>query len=201
MIAAINRRRFLQVAAGAAASAAMPANASSPMVAVDLAGETDMTTIWVTGTPGEFNWRAFDAPSAEEAFRLWQQETGNVDLEFSDDCARRLPALDGKHPDAIAPADWIENDMGHCCERCGYETSADAGAIVVAGEVVGEECATIADNLAVADDERAVEILVDIILDHEGDAGAAQVALSAAGAWDAVRPVHWLKAVSEADAL
>jgi len=167
----LSRRAFLFSASATALAAAMPASLSvaAPVAAgVDLSTKPDLLAFAV-GTPGEFDWQAIHARTAEDAFREWAFSRWGDDEdapEFDPEFVMRVEKWDTL--ESIRPADWLAVDLGHCCERCGYETHHDAGARIVAGEVVCEECLTLADRVAIDPDD-VVEDLANRIAD-EGEA-------------------------------
>ncbi|MCO5080905.1 MAG: hypothetical protein M9955_04515 [Rhizobiaceae bacterium] len=167
----LSRRAFLLSASATALAAAMPAslNAAAPVAAgVDLSTKPDMLA-YAVGTPGEWDWQAIRASSPEEAFREWVWSRWGDDEDapvFDPDFVERVEQWDSLT--RISPADWLDIGLGHHCERCGYETHRDAGARVVAGEVVCEECLTFADRVAIDPDD-VVEDIANRIAD-EGEA-------------------------------
>ncbi|TIL30006.1 hypothetical protein [Mesorhizobium sp.] len=151
---------------------------------------------FAVGTPGEYDWISVAAKSAEEAWSRWCDHRGYAGCEriFNPEFVTRVAQWDGKHPDTICPADWLRAGLGHCCERCGYETHCESGARIVAGEVVCEECITFADRVAI-DPEDAVEELANRIAD-EGEEDVRDD-LIAKGEWPLVEGV-WSRAVADA---
>lgn len=121
--------------------------------------------MWAVGTnDGEFNWQAINAPSEQEAIYAYAKDTGNfkcerqwsnqqgpcqMPCEWCDaecrqdeprDCleATRVPMWDNKRK--IKAMHWIKAGFGCLCEECGYETFAEAGAVIFRGVVYCEEC-------------------------------------------------------------
>lgn len=156
--------------------------------------------MWAAGTPGDYNWQALVADSAEEAFSRWCVEhgydRGRVPVLTSDH-VMRVPAWDGIAVSDLKPADWIEAGLGHFCQRCDCETSHDCGG-VVNGEVVCHDCMTYVDKLDY-DEETGYEQLVELIADKGVD-GAIKV-ISYDDDFAAIDPAVWAKAVAEAATL
>ncbi|HEV7251455.1 MAG TPA: hypothetical protein VGN93_31140 [Shinella sp.] len=187
----LSRRAFLIGTSALVVAPALPAISAAPAVT---ATARALKPMWAVGTPGEFDWQAIQAPSAEEAFKIWAQETAwddEEEIEFDPECVTRVESWD--HLKKVNPADWIDADMGHCCERCGYETHRDAGARVVAGQAVCESCFTFADLMAEGG-ENAIDELANKIAD-EGEEEAREGLISS-GNWVHVPDELWLAAVA-----
>lgn len=189
----ISRRTFLATASAAAIAPVLPVIAPPAVtIGVDLASGPDYLAFAV-GTPGEFDWQPIFARSAEEAFKIYRQEHGYDDegdpRPFCADYVERIPAWDGKP--AIKPADWLNAGMGHCCDRCGYETFADDGACAIGDEAVCEQCLTFAER-CVVDTDRVVDDLADRICDEGAEAVEAD--LRKRNNWDAVEGMVWQRA-------
>jgi hypothetical protein len=151
--------------------------------------------MWAVGTPGEYDWHAFPARTAEEAFRKWRDYVAEDDEDehtFDPEFVQRVTQWDGKKPNELGPADWFAANMGHCCERCGYETSPDQCGRVINGEVVCEECLTITDR-AIDDPDALVEDLANRICDQGEDDARAMIEKE--GGWLAVKDDIWPKAL------
>ncbi|MER9710204.1 hypothetical protein NKJ13_08035 [Mesorhizobium sp. M0174] len=172
-MAGVSRRTVLVGAVAAAAAAMLPtvgAEEAPRFIGIDLGAQPDVLGFAV-GTPGEYDWISVTAKSAEEAWAQWCDHQGYGLAEervFCADYVTRVPQWDGKDPDSIRPADWLKANLGHCCERCGYETHPESGARIIAGDVVCEECMTFADRL-VDDPDDAVDELANRIADDGAD--------------------------------
>lgn len=191
----LSRRSLL---AGVAASAAIAVLPGIPgMAALGVPVETPSIPLkaFVVGTPGEYDWQSFFARSAEEAFEAWCSERREDQaLSFDASYVRRVAAWDGRDLDTITPADWIAVGMGHCCERCGYETHSDCGCRVVAGEVVCDECLTTVDRV-ISDPDDFVDDLVNRLVDE--DEAKVRAWLEVEGCWDVVKDDLWPRALAE----
>lgn len=155
----VSRRSFLL---GTSAALLVPTFPFAPAMATPVAARPALLA-YAVGTPGEYDWQAIFARSPEDAFQEWVWSYHGDDDDapkFDPDFVYRVSAWDGKA--SISPADWLNADMGHCCERCSYETDSDSGGRVVAGEVVCEECLTIGDRCE-CDPDDVVEDLADRI--------------------------------------
>ncbi|EHK56833.1 hypothetical protein [Allomesorhizobium alhagi] len=192
MSLALSRRSFLASASAAAVVATMPAGGAA-LAASPASAPAAVLPAFVVGTPGEYDWHAYVAENAEQAFRMWVQDRGDDECEFDPEFVTRMPAWDGRDPDTIRPADWLRADLGHCCERCGYETHSDSGAQIVAGEVVCEECLTFADRV-LCDPEDALDDLINRIAD-EGEEDTREW-LEGAGHWRLAEADLWPKALA-----
>lgn len=184
----MNRRQFICSAAAAAGVAAIPAAAIVTQPPVQ-----PILPAWVVGTGGENDGRIIRALTQTDAIKLaLEEETGTTECSCAevaekwgkgpcDYCWKlgqwevwRAEGLDGiTHPTG---ADWVNAGFGYPCERCDYDTHSDNG-WVVNGEVVCEDCMTLADWDAI-DPERAAEILADEAArpDHECSAVGTQLA-------------------------
>lgn len=118
---------------------------------VDLATGPDLTVAWRVGTEGEYNWQFIRGTDAADAIRAWVEETagsfdcddggdagsnGDCDCEacyaFAMASVQRAPEWDHyTYKNQPLPADWLRAGLGYICERCGEETSKDAGARIV----------------------------------------------------------------------
>lgn len=169
----VSRRGFFRGLTGLLATPAVAVVAQRPDLAsstlAEIVASAPKTAMWAAGTPGDFNWRPIAAESAEEAFGIWcDQENIPVSERprFFEGCAKRMTAWDGMEIEDIAPSDWLNGGLGHHCERCDGEVSADCGR-VIAGDVVCFECMTYGESLA-EDRERGMEEIVNLIL-NEGE--------------------------------
>lgn len=194
----ISRRGFLLGVSSAAVAAALPTAVlpSAPvMIGVDMAAGPDLVAFAV-GTPGEYDWISVFARSAEEAWTEWcdQHWYEPDERRFDPDFVMRVEGWD--HLSTITSADWLRVGLGHVCDRCGYETHPDIGARVVVGDVVCEECLTLADRASIDPDD-VVEDLANRIAD-EG-AGSVRDDLEVRGAWPAVAHL-WSRALEAAAA-
>jgi len=192
----LSRRAFLLGASSSALAAALPAPAFSAMsIGIDLSKGPDLMAFAV-GTPGEYDWQAIFARTPEEAFREWacDRDWGDEPAVFDEEYVQRVEAWDGLR--RVAPANWFDAGLGHCCERCGYETHPDFGGKIVAGEVVCEDCLTIVDRAA-CDPDDVVEDLANRIADEGG--AEVRTWCEEHGCWDAVAPL-WPRAVAMAEA-
>lgn len=176
----ISRRTFLTGMAGAAVAPLVPAlSVASPVnvIGVDVAtGPSIQTwTMWAVGSdPESFDWRPIAADSEMSALEKWFGLTGNDPADFRGniaECVQRVAIWDDLGPVKVRPGDWIDAGMGHHCFRCDCECWADAGARNLDGEVVCEECITIADIVAHDEPDDVIERLADEIADR-GEDGA-----------------------------
>ncbi|MCS4089084.1 hypothetical protein [Rhizobium sp. BK176] len=197
----MSRRSFLGSLAGVAALPLATAVKAAPLATASaadiIASAPPLPPMWAAGTPGEFNWQPISANTPEEAFAKWCDGAGlSLDERpaFTSSAVRRMPLWDGRAPDEVRPADWIEGGLGHGCQRCDCETMADS-ATVVDGEVICEECLTYGERL---DDDEAygMECLVDLI----GDMGEenAKAYLVQHEDFDLIGIDRWSRAATEA---
>lgn len=179
----ISRRTLLTGAAAAAVAPmvpALPAAADVTVFGMDMAAGPSASTwtMWAVGSdPESFDWRPIAADSDVAAFRTWLGLTRNDPADLPADLSERVTRVeiwDGLGPEGVRPGDWIDAGMGHVCFRCDCECWADSGARNLDGEVVCEECVTIAD-LAAHDEECAIEALADRIAGYDLDAARAWV--------------------------
>ena len=191
---AISRRSFLLSGVAAIAVPVL-----SP-VAVPLAAarSAPATKIWICGTPGEYDWHPFDAPTREAAWRQFCHYRGRDEAAPIDDqCIDRAVGFDGQFPEDIRGADWIANGFGACCDRCGYETHDGAGGRVIADEVVCEDCLTYSERVEIDRDG----VLNDLICEISDDgADAVQRRMILRGEWGDMPPALWAEAVAVSDA-
>lgn len=194
----LSRRSFLVSSAAAILAPALPSltTAAPVTVGVDLAAKPDLLA-FVIGTPGEYDWQTCFASTAEEAFEewVWQSVHEPGDVSFDPDYVRRIPEWDGRDPQTITGVDWFDANMGYCCGRCGYETHPELGGRAVRGEVLCEECLTLADRLAGAPDEVVEDLAERIACDGE-DVARAWVARQRVDLPAAI----WERALAEAHA-
>ncbi|WP_406871599.1 hypothetical protein WHT83_14865 [Aminobacter sp. P9b] len=193
----LSRRALLCGAAISAVAIAAPVIPAAVAIA-DPVPAAPALKAFVVGTPGEYDWQQFFARTAEEAFEEWCQEKERAGYEapdFDPDYVLRVEDWDGRDPASISPADWIDVGMGYCCERCGYETHPDCGCLVVAGEVVCEECQTPADRAAAAPDDFLDELVNRL---SEEDTAEVRAWLEAERCWDIVRGDLWPQALAQA---
>lgn len=157
----VNRREFLTTTAAAAVVPLMPALASPVVVGVDMA-RAPSVTMWAVGTWGEYNWQPVAAETEEDAIRQvaeWDDmvcpDTGELEVHYD---ATRCKAWDNLKRDPT-PADWLRANMGHICDRCGYEVCSDDGHPI--GDLaICEGCVTL-DEWEIIDPERAADIRGD----------------------------------------
>ncbi|PWJ81570.1 hypothetical protein C7441_110102 [Pseudaminobacter salicylatoxidans] len=188
----ILRRNLLLGASSVAAGALLP---SLPLP-IPAAAETPSLLAYVVGTPGEYDWQTFFARSAEEAFAEWVADQGydeEYDPTFDPDFVTRVPIWDGRNPNSICPADWFEANLGHCCERCGCETHPDCGGQVVEGEVVCEECLTLADRVEINPNDVVEDLGNRIACDG---ADKVRVRLEHRKEWEDLPPELWDRAIA-----
>lgn len=187
----LSRRTFLIGTSALVAAPALPAIAMpAPIITTARAA----APMWAVGTPGEFDWQAIRAATPEKAFKIWMQEQdwdAEDEMEFDPTFVTRVERWDSLRK--VNPADWIEADMGHCCERCSYETHRDAGARVVAGEVVCEDCFTFADLMAEGGEDAIDELANKIADEGEDDA---REGLISSGNWEHVPVELWQAALA-----
>lgn len=198
----ISRRTLLTGAAAAVLAPmlpAVPAAAGVTFIGVDMAAGPSVSvwTMWAVGSgPDSFDWRPIAADSDIAALRTWLGLTGNDPSDLPTDLSElvtRVKIWDGLGPDDVKPGDWIDAGLGHICFRCDSECWADCGARNLDGEVVCEECLTIAD-LAAHDEAAAIDALADRIAGSDLDEArawtAAENADIAADMWaEAIRRV------------
>jgi len=196
----LSRRMFLASTAALAVTHALPTMPAAAPAVVDIAVKSDMLAFAV-GTPGEYDWQHIVAKTAEDAFKIWHQEHGSYDDEdddeaeqivFDPECVMRIPEWDGLK--TTTPADWLRVNMGYCCDRCGYETSSDQGAIIAGDKVVCEECTTFADRL-INDEDDAYDELLNLVAD-QGEEAAKNILIRKKD-WDDVPADLWARAVVE----
>lgn len=196
----LSRRAFLISASAAAVSAAVPIPVL-PAAAAPSAAATPQLLAFAVGTPGEYDWQAVLATSAQDAFKAWALDRGvceeGEDPAFDPHYVQRVPIWDGLPEKEITPALWFAANMGHMCERCNYETHPNFGGEVVNGEVVCEDCIELGDLLVISR-ERALEALVDEIVDLGPD--GAKEHLVNRGVLSAVPADLWAEAIKEAAA-
>ncbi len=187
----LSRRAFLIGTSALVVAPALPAIAApAPVVTAARA----VSPMWAVGTPGEFDWQAIRAATPEKAFKIWMREQdwdADDEMEFDPSFVTRVERWDNLKK--VRPADWIEADMGHCCERCSHETHRDAGARVVAGEVVCECCYTFADLMSDGG-EAAIDELANKIADEGED--EAREGLISSGDWEHVPDDLWQAALA-----
>lgn len=198
---ALSRRAFLTSVCAATILPALPTvSIATPAAPAARA----LLPMFAVGTPGEYDWQAYSARTAEEAFKEWvaehygDEDEGEDDNRphFDPDYVQRVAQWDGKRPSELSPADWIDANMGHCCERCDCETHANMGAHVVAGEVVCADCLTLADKIEVNEDD-ALDELTNLISDTSPD--EVRQALTERGDWQAIPTDLWQRAVIQAE--
>lgn len=193
----LSRRAFLSGVATMAIAPSLPAIASPAAPPVAAAAET--LPMFVCGTEGDFNWRAYAARTADEARSMWLDEEVGDDEEEREGyalLAERVPKWDGLSEAEIKPADWLDADLGHCCSRCGWETHRDEGARAIGDEAVCAECLTFADKV-LSDEDDVLDELADMIADQGED--DARTFLDERGDWDVIPEGLWLRAVSLAE--
>jgi len=195
----LTRRSFLLSASAAVVSTALPFPVMSHAVAVTEATEAPKLFAFAVGTPGEYDWHSVFAKSAEDAFKQWAWDRGDCEEEedpaFDPDYVHRVEIWDDLLETEINPAQWFAAGMGHMCERCNFETHPEMGGEVVNGEVVCEDCLGLSDILVI-DRDRALEALIEQIIDHGADEAAAR--LTSKGHWPKITPDLWAEAISEA---
>jgi hypothetical protein len=197
----MSRRSFLGSFAGVAAlplaAAVKAAPLGSASAAEIIASAPPLPPMWAAGTPGDFDWQPISADTAEEAFAKWCDHSGmSLDKRppFSNEAVRRMPLWDGRTPEQVRPADWIEGGLGHRCQRCDCEAMADS-ATVLEGEVVCRECMTYGERLD-DDEDFGMEGLVELIFD-KGEKDA-KVYLVQHEDFDLIGDGRWSMAVAEA---
>lgn len=196
----MDRRQFLKsVSAGAVLAALPPAALAATVPALDVAAAAPVMPAFAVGTPGEYDWISVVAENAEAAWDFWcdEHDYEGEERAFRPEYVTRVEKWDGKDPDKIRPADWLSANLGHCCERCGYETHPESGARVVAGDVVCEECLTLPDQVE-SDPEEVVDELANRIAD-DGE-GETRDWLETKGWLDRIPVELWNRAVAEVEA-
>ncbi|WP_075292615.1 hypothetical protein [Pararhizobium arenae] len=176
----LNRRAFLTSAAALAVTPAIPAQ----LLAATAPAAVSVTTIWVGGHYGEFDWHPFHAKDRLDALRQllhyhgWNEEEIGRALTLPEDKlakelssaeidVARAEAMDGLQVDEIKAHHWIRAGMGACCSRCSYECDAESGARAVGEEAVCEECLTLEDKLTLGDNDEVEEELIELMMDYE----------------------------------
>ena len=200
----VSRRGFLVALPGLvtlplAASAKVSAPSLASASSAEILASAPSVPMWAAGTPGDFNWQPVAAETPQQAYAKWLETSGIPDGSrpvFSEACARRMTEWDGKQPEDIRPADWIDGGLGHCCSRCDGETGHES-ARVIEGDVVCFECMTYGESLD-EDDERGMEELVGLIV-NEG-AEEARAFLTLHEDFDLIGEEIWARAVAEAAA-
>jgi hypothetical protein len=190
----LSRRSFLLGSASIAAMsiAPLPAPARPLMIGADLTADSDMM-MWAVGTSGDFNWRPIAARSAKEAYALrFSCDIGEIEDSSFEENVVRVESWDGRRPEEIIPADWIEADLGACCSRCDGECYGPDGAKVVGADVVCPDCMEIFDWVEV-DEDHSVELIAVEISEYGEDAARQRID----GA-DAIPDDIWARAVAEA---
>ncbi|MBY3158406.1 hypothetical protein HFO56_39595 [Rhizobium laguerreae] len=197
----MSRRSFLGSFVGLAALPLAAAVRAAPLASASaadiIASAPSLPPMWAAGTPGEFNWQPISADTAEEAFAKWCDQAGLPVDEwppFSNESVRRMPLWDGRTPDEVRPADWIEGGLGHGCQRCDCEVMADS-ATIVEGEVICHECMTYGEKLG-DNEDLGMDSLVELICD-KGEEGA-QAYLIQHEDFELIGIDRWSMAVSEA---
>ena len=187
----MNRRQLLM---GAAAAAIAPSLPRLPAAAMPASPVPSPRLAFIVGTDGEFDWIKVWARSAEEAIQAWYVERG---IEPDEDCfapeCERVPAWDSKNAGSLKPADWINAGLGHTCARCHGEAGPWDGARAIGDDAICSYCLTIADLVALGDDEAVAEQLADRICD-QGEEVTRNWA-EAKGIWDDVAGAIWPKAL------
>lgn len=165
----LSRRSFLSAAAGAIAAPIIPdirGPSDITVIGVDMAREPSKQIMWAVGTPDAYDWQPIAAATREEAFREYLFTHGITEADnivpSIDECVQRVEIWDDLGPDGVKPGDWIDAGLGHVCFRCDSECWGPDGAKNLDGEVVCQECLTIAD-LAYYAPEEAIEQLADRI--------------------------------------
>lgn len=196
----LSRRAFLIGTSALVAAPALPAIAiPAPVVTAARAA----APMWAVGTPGEYDWQAVRAATPEKAFKIWMREQdwdAEDEMEFDPTFVTRVEQWDSLTK--VNPADWIEAGMGHCCDRCSYETHPSTGARVVGGEVVCEECLTIPDLLEgdEYDRETAEERIAQWMIGHDCDEASVRKQMSSSFDPDLIPTDIWQKCLAEARA-
>lgn len=217
----LSRRAFLS---GAAAVAIAPAIPSLPgagtTVAAPAVAPAPLTTIWVGGHAGEFDWHPFNAKTKKDALRelMYHHSFGNEEeieammgltekelekeLRHSDLRLERVAKMDGLQTDEIESHHWIRAGLGASCDRCGDECYADGGARAIGANAVCEECLTLGDLLAGDkwDVEVAEERLTEMFIDHDCDEGAVFALVSRSCDPNTIGQSRWIKCLAEARA-
>ena len=121
--------------------------------------------MWAVGTDsGDFDWRAVNAPTLEDAIQAYAIQNGHIRCEHwasdragpcvlpCDWCgaekrqdeprdnidAQRVEAWD--RVKKVKAMHWIKAGFGTFCDHCGHEASAEDGAVVYRGLVACEDC-------------------------------------------------------------
>lgn len=193
----LTRRGVLALGAAAATAAAVPPALSLPVSAPTV---KPATTIWVGGTDGEMDWHCFDAKSEADAMKQLLRYHDVPDGETRPYLqVQRAPSMDGLRPREIGRADWIRARLGTLCDRCDDECFGDNNGRVIAGEVVCDECLTIADKLQVWRADDVEDELAEILIDQDGDLAAAKVHIGSSA--DVVTDEMWARVVARRSAI
>lgn len=155
------RREFL---VGTAAAVAVVAT-GAPLTNAAPAITPPVFPAWEVGTPGDMDWKVVFAPDERSARLEWLKLSHGIDGEMPcvgpcspDGCAcyggefddklppaRRAPYFDDPHMDEPSDAKKLECGWTICCDRCGYETTAEENALNINETVVCLSCATPAE--------------------------------------------------------
>jgi hypothetical protein len=196
MTFAISRRGFL---GGLSGLFALPFTGLPPAVAsASVSSIAASAPMWAAGTPGEYDWSAFAADTAQDAFVHWCDSKGfpaDQRPPFDSDAVMRVKSWDGLANEDITPADWLRGGLGHTCFRCDCETSRSEGGDVFGTEVVCEECTTYAEKIE-RDEAYGMEVLAELIGD-KGEEGA-RLHISRDEDFSLIPSVAWDRAVAEA---
>lgn len=194
----LSRRAFLASTAAIALTPAIPKLSIAAPVAQAV---EPATTIWVGGTPGEFDWQPFHARSRDDALRQLCHYHGlDSETEANQLALERAPKMDGLHPDEIKGHHWIKAGFGSLCSRCDGECDGSDGAVAIDTEVICEECLTLADRLALGYDDEVEERLIELMMDEDCDEAAVREVLNRDMDVDAIPATMWTKCLAEARA-
>jgi hypothetical protein len=184
-----SRREFMTLAGAAVAAPLLPAAPAvgAPVAVTEIAAPL---MAYVVGTPGEYDAQAIWATSPRAAYEEWAHDhKGILCADGACEICENYDSPDGPLKHACScdhneyvtrvkvwdeldheptPGEWIDVGIGHICQRCDWETSAD-DAYNISGEAVCYECMTLAD-WKIASPERYQEELEELLDEEYGPA-------------------------------
>ena len=212
----LSRRTFIASAAATAVVPVMPSlgTAGNPPARP---ASNPLSTMWVGGHWGEFDWQPFNARTRAEALRQLLRHHGcdDVDkvvslpeneqeklLNSMEISIQRVETMDGLEPEEVKPHHWVSAGLGSLCSRCDNECYGCDGGRVFGTEVVCEECTTIVDLVrgSTSDVDVAEERLVELMIDEECDEASVLEVLGRNMDVSAIPAVFWEKCLGAARA-
>lgn len=162
----LSRRSFLM--AGVAATLVAETGVAQALpVAPPMADPRPFLPAFQVGTPGEWDWRVYFAPTEERAKEMWCDEH-DADRSVAEGLhVRPAPHLsdlareEGDHP--VSDADCYELGWDCHCNRCHSEVSADSYTIIAAA-CVCQDCRT-PQEIDAEDHDEFVGLLINDALD------------------------------------